>query len=450
MSTRMYNLYIALCISCFFVSCKKYLDAKSDPTLTSPGSLKDLELILDEPDMNQSISLNITGSDEYYASPEDYIVYFDKPTQDQFIWNAQTRDQQDWYRPYRIAYNANTVLDNINDITPENQEGLGNNIKGSALFHRAHAFYQVAQLFAKQYDPGSASTDMGIPLRLGSDFNVATNRPSVKETYDRITLDLKEAASLLPGIVQYKTRPSRAAAYALLARVYLQIGEYENARLYADSSLLINDQLLDYNTLDSGSETPFERFNQEVLFYGFTERPVPSAQVVAKIDSNLYNSYDDNDLRKYLFFLVNDDNSVSFKGSYNSSTYVLFTGLATDEVYFIRSESYARLGDILSAMQDLNTVMSKRWVNDGSFVPFDAATQQEALEIILNERKKELVFRGLRWSDLRRLNKEPQFAKTLTRDYLGQTYTLPPNDKRYVLLIPQHVIDLTGITQNER
>jgi hypothetical protein len=124
--------------------------------------------------------------------------------------------------------------------------------------------------------------------------------------------------------------------------------------------------------------------------------------------------------------------------------------LATDEIYLIRGECYARAGNKDAALTDLNTLMIKRWKNNGTWVPFTATDANDALGKILTERRKELCFRGTRWSDLRRSNKEAQFAITLTRVVNLQTYTLPPNDQRYVLPLPPDVIRLTGMPQNPR
>lgn len=72
------------------------------------------------------------------------------------------------------------------------------------------------------------------------------------------------------------------------------------------------------------------------------------------------------------------------------------------------------------------------------------------LQWILTERRKELLFRDLRWMDLKRLNKEPAYETMLIRTFNGVTYTLKPNDPRYALPLPRNVINLTGMSQNPR
>jgi hypothetical protein len=68
----------------------------------------------------------------------------------------------------------------------------------------------------------------------------------------------------------------------------------------------------------------------------------------------------------------------------------------------------------------------------------------------LAERRKELIYRGIRWSDLRRLNRDSRFGIILTKTLNGVTYSLLPNDKRYVLPIDEIEIRLSGIQQNNR
>jgi hypothetical protein len=213
---------------------------------------------------------------------------------------------------------------------------------------------------------------------------------------------------------------------------------------------MLYDKLLDYNSLDTTLPfSPFSRFNDEVIFNCTLQSTdiTPLTLTVGLIDTSLYNSYDANDLRKELFF--KDFGGLSFLGTYDGE-FSLFAGIATDEVYLIRAECEARKNDIHHAMNDLNIVLQKRW-RSGLFTPFIADTSDDALKIILKERRKELVMRGLRWTDLKRLNKDPRFADTLTRVIGGKIYTLMPNDPRYVYPIPDDVIGFNpDMPQNQR
>src|SRR5690606_23415263 len=101
------------------------------------------------------------------------------------------------------------------------------------------------------------------------------------------------------------------------------------------------------------------------------------------------------------------------------------------------------------ARDRLTKLLSNRYTLNAFSIP-PINEKVELIKFIINERKKELLFRGIRWSDLRRFNKEKEFEMTLYRTVGGQNYELHPNDKRYVLPIPDDVVVLTGMTQNAR
>src|SRR3546814_963366 len=109
---------------------------------------------------------------------------------------------------------------------------------------------------------------------------------------------------------------------------------------------------------------------------------------------------------------------MSFRGSYHQSS-VPFSGLATDEVYLIRAECYARTGNVSAAMEDVNTLLEKR-CKAGTFFPFSAQTAEAALSFLLTERRKELVLRGLRCTGLRSLHPDSRFSVNLTRKLKGE------------------------------
>src|SRR5690606_7136131 len=79
------------------------------------------------------------------------------------------------------------------------------------------------------------------------------------------------------------------------------------------------------------------------------------------IDPELYSLYDDNDLRKTVFFRTNTNGTISFTGNYGESASRLFSGLSNDELYLIRAESRARQGEVDLAMKDLNALLRTRW-----------------------------------------------------------------------------------------
>jgi hypothetical protein len=311
------------------------------------------------------------------------------------------------------------------------------NIRGQALALRAFRYLDAAQIWCKVYNPQTAGADLGLPLRLDPDMNTPSVRSTVKQTYDQIISDLQTAIPLLLPKQISGMRISRAAAYGLLARTYLFMGDYTNA--------LHNNELLDFNTLNPNIEYPIEEMSKEVLLWAAMKYEYHL--IPAKIPDHIYQMYDNNDLRKTVFFNKNTANEVLFKGYYNNVNGPMVS-VATDELYLMAAECNVRLNKIQEGMGYLNNLLAKRW-KTGTYVPVTASSQQDALNIILKERRKELLIRGVRWSDLKRYNRDGANI-TLTRTVNGQTYTLPPNDLRYAIAIPEDIISLTGMPQNPR
>jgi len=358
-----------------------------------------------------------------------------------------------WSFCYRPVLIVNTVLDELPAMKGADSE-RGKEIKGAALFLRAFSFFHLAQVYCAPYDIGGNNQGLGIPLRLSPDFNVRSVRSTVQETYDRILLDLNEALDLLPNQSDYQTRPNKTAAYAMLARVYLSMEEYDKAGRCADEALKRYDVLMDYNTMDLSVNIPFPVMNEETIFYAYSFGNQMLNPSRANINLDLYSTYADHDLRKDGYFTIKGEDVVAFKGAKHGRVNSdFFVGLATDELFLIRAECAVRQGKTADAMDDLNHLLSHR-LEAEAFNGLTASDAEEALSIILLERRKELLMRGIRWSDLRRLNKDPRFAVTLVRmvddGTQVQTYALPPNDLRYVYLIPQEVILKTGMQQNPR
>jgi tetratricopeptide (TPR) repeat protein len=447
-----YSFSISLLCLLAFAGCKKFLDETPDKSLVVPSSFKDLQALLDM-DLEMNIyqaNVGDASSDDYYLTKEAYDNLFTDGGRNSYIWGDElfyTQPQSEWSQIYKTVFNANTVLEFVDDVEPAGSEQTRNKLKAAALFFRAHSFFKGLTTFAKAYDQQTAESDPGIPLRLTTDFNTPSTRASIRTCYEQIISDLEQAISLFPEVEEHVMRPGKAAACGLLARVYLNMGEYGKSLVAADECLAINDQLIDFNALDSTLPYPIPQFNKEVLF-AMSGNWETLYDFVVRMDTTLYDSYEAGDLRKTMFFFPNDDGSMKFRGTYDAS-FDYFLGIATDEIYLIKSETEVRTGKIDKGLNTLNKLLASRYVT-GTYVAKSGLDAEMALATVLAERRKELIFRDLRWQDLKRLNLDVRFQKPIKRVLDGVTYELPPNDPRYALPLPREVIRQSGMMQNPR
>ena len=130
--------------------------------------------------------------------------------------------------------------------------------------------------------------------------------------------------------------------------------------------------------------------------------------------------------------------------------YFNWGGLTTCEVYLIKAECLARGGDISGAMDVLNTVRQTR-IRPDVYAPLTAADLEEAISLIRRTKDNELIFSIVPFADARRFNAEGTYARTLTKEYDGRTYTLTPGSHLWTMPFPAGAINNPGngtITQN--
>jgi len=453
MKTLKYILPIAL-LTLLHSSCKKYLEANADSAQLIPSTVEDVQALLDNSgkmNENSTPAFAEVAADDLFVKDETYNgspapVY----QWEEYFYKYPT----DWAQLYSLVYTANLSLEILQKAKNSGESpATFNNAKGSALFFRGNSYLQLVWVFAKAYDAQTSASDPGIVLRTGSDFNVPSVRSAVSDAYEQVIRDLEAAADLLPAISVSKMRPSKAAAYTALARTYLSMRNYEAMYKYSDMALQIRAELMDFNNTDEVVAGPFPfseyPYNKEVLFFSSMNNRIAvpyKSPSLSYTDTLLYAQYDQNDKRRTIFF--NESNGYhKFNGSFSGNSFLLFSGMATDELYLMRAEGHARAGRVSAAMADLNKLLESRYVT-GSFVPLTAATKEEALAFIFTERRKELLMRGLRWMDVKRRNKEGA-GIVMTRKLNGKTYTLPPNDNRYALPLPADIVS-ANIPQNIR
>lgn len=433
------------------LSCDQFLDVQSDSRLVVPNSIADLQKILD----NNSLMNYQKGSkmeemtDDYdltvanYASlrDQDKLAYSWKP--------YETLNSSDWSNAYSVVYNANLVLERLSKVVRTAENAIAwDKVQGTALFYRANQYLSLLWIYAPAYSEMTAQDDLGIVLRNTSDFNVKSTRSTVEVSYRKVIDDLKQASNLIPEHSVHVLQPNVKAVYGVLARTYFSMAKYDSAYYYADLVLGDNPVLLDFNQADDVKPTanfPFAAFNKETVFYeemmsgGFV---FPSN---ADVSFELLQLFENNDLRKTTFFKNGTGGRMNFKGNYTGSD-IWFCGIANNEMLLIRAECLARQAKLVMAQNDLNMLLEKRCAT-GTYIPYVFVHKEEALQTILIERRKELLFRGLRFMDIKRLNVEGK-GIVLNRTIAGEAYQLNPNDKRYAHRLPDDVIRLSGILQN--
>jgi len=447
-----------LFVACLF-GCSKELELKPDSTIIVPETIQDFEQLLDNAEvLNTTPGLAQLSADEYFIpSLQAWNSLSNLTQRNAYIWNKDIFQGEskiwDWAAPYAGIFYCNSVLD-ILELQDIGNNPAKKNIRGWALFARAYSYYSLVSIFAKTYDPATANSDLGLPLKLSSDIKKIVQRSTLQETYDSIISDVLTAADLLKAEVttDKRNRPSKVAAYALLARVYLSMRIYDQAEIYADKALLLCPELLDYNTLTVLPGRSSFTYNSPETIY-FTQQAAKyiettfSSSVSYGVDSSLIALYGADDLRMPIYFRKNAIGNYGLRPINNVAPNP-FTGLATDELYLIKAECLARRKQKEEALLYLNKLLEKR-VKTGAFTPVMALDAEDALQIILTERRKSLVWRSVRWTDLKRLNLEGRNIK-LERNMGGHIYELQPNSPLYVLPIPNDEVTLSGITQNDR
>lgn len=447
MKATIYSLLVIIT----FAGCSQFLDAKPDQRLATISTIKDMQALLDDYATlnNSDPAMAEVYGDNYFLSDDVFNA------RDEYDRNMYTYAPANIFKPKSNAWNnvytqvnvANTVMQAVAD----NREQLNNHaeldhIVGQALFFRAKAFYHATSLWAMPYSAATAATLPGIPLRLSANFSEATVRANVAQSYQQVINDFQKAIVALPKVATTPARASKAAAYGMLSRVYLQLHDYESAGKYADSCLQIKSALLNYNTLNAAANFPIPPLNVEVVFEGRVETAPHLAQARALINPLLYQSYVTNDWRKTVFFRASGTNYL-FKGNYHG-TATFFNGITTAEMKLTRAECHIRANRITAGLADLNDLLLNRF-KTGTYSAAAGLDREQALALIKMERRKELIFRSMRWLDIRRFNEEGD-GVVLTRTVNGTTYTLQPITKGYALAIPEDVIELSGIAQNER
>lgn len=312
-----------------------------------------------------------------------------------------------WNSSYNQIYAANSVLKGVNGSvslsSSEKQQ-----LMGEALFVRSFIYFYLVNSFGP------------IPFVTETDYKKNSSLYKTPETtvYNLIKEDLEKAVDLLPVyyIGNDRVRPNKAAAQALLARICLYMGLWEQASNYASAVLNQKDLYiwpipLDQVFLKDSRSTIWQLMpvivganTYEGSINIFTQGPPPSVA----ISTVLINEFSSNDLRKaqWIKSVTNGSSTwyhpYKYKRQSSTSTSVEYSiVLRLSEQYLIRAEARAHNGDLIGAKEDLNKIRNQAGLGNT-----EALTSSEIIDAVLAERRLELFTEhGHRFFDLKRTGK---------------------------------------------
>lgn len=389
-----------------------------------------------------------------------------------------------WKLRFKSIFLANIVFDYIDIVTGGTDQQREELLKRAHLL-RAYNYYELANCYCVPYCDANQN-ELGLPIITTTAYREDYSRATLKDIYDFIESDLKQAIGLSIPLVENGTRKvwreNSAAANGLAARFYLSKGDYAQAMNYAEKALSLNADLADYTNEGefymTGTEdfmgVPYTisswwescMFDATLLYPSQSQRSYYKhsccSSSFAIPSQKLINSFNQEYDMRYRLFYYEDYSglSITMMGGYffmgaTIPGYSYFYGDIFDggpsaaEMYLIKAECMARVGKWNEALADLNS--NFRPYRIAKDAPADvrnlsAGNQQEAIDVILKERMLEFPF-TLRWMDIRRcnFNDDPNDDITITRSY----YKLDPNGVHDPITSEAPVTYTLGPTSNK-
>ncbi|HKI45938.1 MAG TPA: RagB/SusD family nutrient uptake outer membrane protein [Balneolales bacterium] len=346
-----------------------------------------------------------------------------------------------WEQAYKTINVCNNVLASINKISDSTTKAT---VQGEAEFIRGSLYFELVKLWGKTYTDGDPNGNMGVPIVLTPTTIITSqnnvSRSSVANVYKQVIKDLNDAKAKLPTSNGFFA--TTYSASAILSRVYLMMGDYQNALTEANRIIQSGQFSLVKNYMDefnNGSNTTEDIFDMQVTsqtgindlhtFYASSSAgdiPNPSRGDIT-MTQPFMSLFSSTDTRSQQFYLSVDGVSYYTHKYDNPFSNVIVARLA--EMYLTRAECNYRLGSSVGAtpVADVNKIRERAGLQD--------LTSITSVDQILTERKKELAFEG-------------HFLEEIKRTH-GSVGSIPWNSTKLIFPIPQREMDANkNLVQN--
>lgn len=505
---KIFRYIPTLIIAFILTGCNKFLDeAPSKTSALVPKTVDQLETLLNNYNLFAPENSNelIFGTDDYGLLKNMYDAkssIYTVPQVEFAVWdkdNLQNYDRPYWPAEWKKIFTANMILGNLPKVSGSVDKKKA--IEAEAYFIRAYSYFQLANIYCLPYTSQNKK-ELGLPIKVSTSFEESVKRATLEETWKFIADDLAKALTIdvsfdQVGGLNRTWRASKASVNGFAARYYLSLNDYSNAEAYADKALAAYSHLRNYNT-DMRFSTiisqvtifnpnptivtlkyPYTHDKQtdpsdmlswgENYYFRYMNNPwwyyIPSEKLLSLYDTTYDLRYKYNIVKHYSY-----DRGLT-KPPFDYPGYIFFfkdkilSGPSVSEMILIKAECQIRQGNWQAGLTTTNALRDARMdQNTPSNIKYlSAASQTEALKVVLEERRRELPF-TLRWYDIRRFNNnnDPSDDVEMTRTFypynanaiLGGeapiTYKLEKNSRRFARPIPLTDIMSSGgaIQQN--
>ena len=403
------------------------------------------------------------------------------------LWQWDIRsDNMDIEAVYSSLYDAigqcNYYLDMVGplkeSLTDDTQILQLDALTGETYFCRALAYSELIKLFCKAYEPQTAADELGVVLATSYFGAKPSKRASLKESYALVLSDLQMAEQLLdPEDNSFDAVYAKnGAVHALWARVALYMQDWDAAIEHSTKVIGSGDyRLADCHSNYSSSQTLLQYLwtndasYENIFKLGYTSTSYGSAigSVFLGYTRDYYyyypdfvpsqtalNLYQSGDQRYSCYFATGQTN---YSHRLNCPLLVKYFGnqalislniyhvcmpkiLRLAEQYLIRAEAYCRKGSFSKASTDLTTLRKTRFSNGGNI----SVSESDWMDVISDERVRELYMEGFRLQDLKRWHKgfERSAQSSCVED--GGTLKVSADAPLFVWPIPRNEIEAPG------
>lgn len=432
------SILLAITIATIFSACKKPLELQpaqsisSDEALSNDAGVKQVLVgAYNQFAVEDLFGGNILRNAELYGGQNE-LVWLGTYTGPQEIFNQTiliTNEdvQACWDNGYNLINVCNNVLSALGVVNEEDR----NRVEGEAKFLRGWMLFELTKVFGQQYETGGPNLQLAVPViltpSLSSTDNASVTRNTVAECYTQVISDLTDAKNLLPE--SNDIFADAFAASALLARVYLQQGNYEAALTEANNVIASGNYELETNYADEFNQdnnTSEDIFDIQIsdqdginAMNEFFSTGSNGGRGDIQILDVFVDSYDTADIRKSLYYKFGQKWRT---GKFNNR-YGNIAAIRLAEMYLTRAECNSRLGTATGAapVDDYNMTHVR--------AELPAATAV-TLDDILTERHFELAHEGFLVHDEKRRHEN--------------CGSLAYNDVKMVFPIPQREIEVNA------